>query len=140
MDEDATWYGSIDQHPPPTFRPMSIVATVAHLSYCCALVTSCNVTSCISCILFRQKYILHFHIFLRFRLTHPQANLYNGRKAVVYVVCISIINKAIVDYTSPALCTPITPFAADPIFSERSFVLLHDVIADRMIPFAASAL
>ena len=51
MDEDATWYGSISprmphcirQVPsaprkghstPPPFRPMSIVATVAHLSYC----------------------------------------------------------------------------------------------------------
>jgi len=51
MDEDATWYGSIDigaghivldgfrallergTAPPPSFRPMSIVATVAHLSY-----------------------------------------------------------------------------------------------------------
>jgi len=26
---------------PPSFRPMSIVATVAHLSYCWALVVSC---------------------------------------------------------------------------------------------------
>ena len=50
MDEDAAWYGSIigvvhivlDGFPalrergtaPPSFRPMSIVATVAHLSYC----------------------------------------------------------------------------------------------------------
>ena len=54
MDEDAAWYGSIyidlgsghivldgvpapakgAQHPSPSFRPMSIVATVAHLSYC----------------------------------------------------------------------------------------------------------
>jgi len=52
MDEDATWYGSRRrprphcvrrgpsspvkgaQQPPPSFRPMSIVATVAHLSYC----------------------------------------------------------------------------------------------------------
>ena len=52
MDEDAAWYGSrprgpgdivLDgipapakgaQQPPPSFRPMSIVATVAHLSYC----------------------------------------------------------------------------------------------------------
>jgi len=51
MDEDATWYGSIDLRAdhivldgfpalrergtaPPPFRPMSIVATVAHLSYC----------------------------------------------------------------------------------------------------------
>ena len=48
MDEDATWYGSIDlradhivldgfpalrQRGTP-FRPMSSVATVAHLSYC----------------------------------------------------------------------------------------------------------
>jgi len=55
MDEDATWYGSrprlrpycIRRSPsfgakrhssPPSFRPMSIVATVAHLSYCWALV------------------------------------------------------------------------------------------------------
>jgi len=50
MDEDATWYASrprprphcIRRNPsspkraqqPPSFRPMSIVATVAHLSYC----------------------------------------------------------------------------------------------------------
>jgi len=27
-------------------------------------------------------------------------------------------NKAIVDYTSPTLGTPVTPFPADPIFSE----------------------
>jgi len=51
MDEDATWYGSIDLRAdhtvldgfpalrergtaPCPFKPMSIVATVAHLSYC----------------------------------------------------------------------------------------------------------
>ena len=50
MDEDVTWYGSrpghivLDGDPapppakgaqqPPSFRPMSIMATVAHLSYC----------------------------------------------------------------------------------------------------------
>jgi len=50
MDEDATWYGSIDlradhivldgfpalreRGTTPPFRPLSIVATVAHLSYC----------------------------------------------------------------------------------------------------------
>ena len=51
MDDDATWYGSrprprhialdgdtappLNGHSsPPSFRPMSIVATVAHLSYC----------------------------------------------------------------------------------------------------------
>ena len=57
MDEDATWYGSIDlradhivldgfpalreraQHPPPFWGAMSIVATVAHLSYCWVLVS-----------------------------------------------------------------------------------------------------
>jgi len=54
MDEDTTWYGSTEvdlepghivldgdptapakgaQQPPPSFRPMSIVATVAHVSY-----------------------------------------------------------------------------------------------------------
>ena len=55
MDEDATWYGSrsrprphcIRRGPtsarnghraPPSFRPMFIVATVAHLSYCWAVV------------------------------------------------------------------------------------------------------
>ena len=55
MDEDATWYGSRPrprphcvrrdhsyagkgQSSPPSFRPMSTVATVAHLSYCWALV------------------------------------------------------------------------------------------------------
>jgi len=56
MDEDATWYGSrprrrprcirrVPSAPrkghstPPSFRPMSIVATVAHLCYCWALVS-----------------------------------------------------------------------------------------------------
>ena len=51
MDEDAIWYGSIDLRTdhivldgfpalgergtaPPPLRHMSIVATVAHLSYC----------------------------------------------------------------------------------------------------------
>ena len=56
MDEDATWYRStprpwphcVRQRPsfplrkghssPPSFQPMSIVATVIHLSYCWALV------------------------------------------------------------------------------------------------------
>ena len=56
MDQDATWYGGrprpsdvvLDgnpaplgkgaQQPAPSFRRMSIVATVAHLSYCWALV------------------------------------------------------------------------------------------------------
>jgi len=37
-------------------------------------------------------------------------------------------NKAIVDYTSPVLCTPVTPFPADPIFSKHS--------SDGMIPCA----
>jgi len=39
------------------------------------------------------------------------------------------IKKAIIDYTSPALCTPVTPFPADPIFSKRG--------SDGMIPCAA---
>jgi len=49
MDQDPTWYGgkrgpmrrcirrgssSPKRAQPPSFRPMSIVATVAHLSYC----------------------------------------------------------------------------------------------------------
>jgi len=55
MDQDATWYEGKPQagqhcvtcghsstpqgaQQPPSFRPMSIVATVAHLSCCCALV------------------------------------------------------------------------------------------------------
>jgi len=38
-------------------------------------------------------------------------------------------NKAIVDYTSSALYIPVTPFPADPIFSERG--------SDGMIPCAA---
>jgi len=55
MDEDSTWYGIRPRRRPrcirrvpsaprkghsttPSFRPMSIVATVAHLSYCWALV------------------------------------------------------------------------------------------------------
>ena len=56
MDEDATWYGSRPRARPhcirrgpssprkghsgphPSFRPMFTVATVAHLSYCLALV------------------------------------------------------------------------------------------------------
>ena len=58
MDEDATWYGSrpprrphcirrVPSAPrkghstPASFRPMSIVAMVAHLSYCWALVVKC---------------------------------------------------------------------------------------------------
>ena len=32
---------------------------------------------------------------------------------------VAIQNKAIVDHTSPALCTPIAPFPADPFCSER---------------------
>jgi len=40
-----------------------------------------------------------------------------------------IINKAIVDYTAPALCTLTTPFPADPMFSECG--------SDRMIRSAA---
>ena len=31
-------------------------------------------------------------------------------------------NKAIIDHTSPALCTPVTPFPADPIFSKRGMI------------------
>ena len=44
MDQDATWYGGrprlrdivfdVDQLLPSNFWPMSIVATVAYLSYC----------------------------------------------------------------------------------------------------------
>jgi len=30
-----------------------------------------------------------------------------------------VARQSIVDYTSPALCTPVTPFPADPIFRER---------------------
>ena len=58
MDEDVTWYGTRPRprphcirrgpssqrkghsSPPPSLRIMSIVATVAHLSYCSALVIS----------------------------------------------------------------------------------------------------
>jgi len=39
------------------------------------------------------------------------------------------LKKAIVDDTSPALCTPVTPFLVDPIFSKRG--------SDGMIPCAA---
>jgi len=66
MDEDATWYGSRPRRrphcisrvpsaprkrhstPPPSLRPMSIVATVAHLSYCWGLVN-------VSVVLFQNK-------------------------------------------------------------------------------------
>jgi len=41
----------------------------------------------------------------------------------------TINNKALLDYTSPVLCTPVTPFPADPIFIKRS--------SDGMIPCAA---
>jgi len=55
-----------------------------------------------------------------------------------------IQNKAIVDYTSPALYTPITPFPAVPIFikrgSDRMILVLYYVFGDGMIPVAASAL
>jgi len=37
------------QEPPPRFQPMSIVATIAHLSYCCALVTVENTDTVPSC-------------------------------------------------------------------------------------------
>ena len=63
MDEDVTWYGSIHLGPGhtvldgdpalpeghsnlPSFRPMSIVAMVAHLSYCSALVMIFLAISC----------------------------------------------------------------------------------------------
>ena len=59
MYEDATWYGSWPRPRPhciirgassprkrhssaPSFRPMSIVAMVAHLCYCWALVVECD--------------------------------------------------------------------------------------------------
>jgi len=52
-------------------------------------------------------------------------------------------NKAIVDYTLPALCTSITPFLADAILSKHSsnimILMVHDIIGDRVIPFAVSA-
>ena len=46
MGEDATWNVSRPQHnrppPPPSFQPMSIMATIVHLSYCWALVMFLN--------------------------------------------------------------------------------------------------
>jgi len=57
---------------------------------------------------------------LRCRVSDPAGTLLNVT---------TDLNKAIVDYTSPALCTPVTPFQADPIFSERG--------SDGMIPCAA---
>jgi len=50
-------------------------------------------------------------------------------------------DKATVGYTSPAMCTPVTPipFWATAAATEWSFVL-HDVIDGRLIPFAGSAL
>jgi len=48
------------------------------------------------------------------------------------------LNKVIVDYTSPALCTPVTTVLADLIYNERGSngmtLVMHDVIGDRMIP------
>jgi len=56
MDEDDSWYGSRPQPrphcirrgpssaQPPSFWPVSTVATVAHLSYCWALVEICEQT------------------------------------------------------------------------------------------------
>jgi len=41
----------------------------------------------------------------------------------------SSATKAIVDYISPALCTFITPFPADPIFSERGSDGMIDPLA-----------
>ena len=66
-----------------------------------------------------------------FLKTEPRIKF--GKKEIVFI-----------DYTSPALCTPITPFPADPFSvnaaaTEWSLVL-HDVIGDRMSHFAASAL
>ena len=69
MDEDAAWYGSRPRPRPhctrrgpscrergtaaPFFRPMSIVATVAHLIYCWALVV--HTTARGSVLLWRQR-------------------------------------------------------------------------------------
>jgi len=68
----------------------------------------------------------------------------------VNCICTKYINfhkyqyNAIIDYISPALCSPVTPsrpipFSANAAATERSLVL-HDVIGDRMIPFAANVL
>jgi len=58
-------------------------------------------------------------------------NSNSGPETTQYKTCTdsTVDNKAIVNYTSPALCTPVTPFQADPIFSERG--------RDRIIPCAA---
>ena len=60
---------------------------------------------------------------------------------------LTINNKTIVDHTSPALCTLITPFSADRLIpfaanaaATKRSLLLHDVISNWMIPFAANTL
>jgi len=55
-----------------------------------------------------------------------------------------LYNKAIIDHTSPALCTPSPPsrpipFAANVAATEWS-LLLHDIIGDWIIPFTANTL
>jgi len=46
-----------------------------------------------------------------------------------------------VDYTSPALCTPITPFPADPIFTERSSDgVIYPLCCMTLLAIAASEL
>jgi len=75
MDEDATWYGSRPRHrphcrrvpsaarkghsTPPSFRPMSIVATVAHLSYTAELLLECPLVESSA----NTKFWLHMYVY-----------------------------------------------------------------------------
>jgi len=47
------------------------------------------------------------------------SSLYESKEIGLASDQAQLTNKAIVDHTSPALCTPITPFPADPIYSEH---------------------
>jgi len=88
------------------------------------------------------KMLVHrsgFHAHIKYRQSLP----YEFKTVIKYKQFI-IFNKAIIDYTSPALCTPVTPIQADPISSECGsdgmIPVLHYIIGDRVILFAASML
>jgi len=108
MDEDATCYGSRHRRRPhcirrvpsvqrkghntPSFRPMSIVATVAHLSYCWALVNICNWLQINGIYIGSFRYNAHFFqcssspLLKSYLLNHVEKGS-TGRKRRLYIQC-----------------------------------------------------
>ena len=110
MDEDATWYGSrsrprphcVRRGPrsprergtaPPPLWPMSIVTTVANLSYCWALFWACRVCSTISCLSRSVTYVetlaKHWQAFV---FLHEPAHLRTFFKVCVTEICLWLID------------------------------------------------